>query len=138
VSFESQILLCVLPAEAGATVGGASEHPGQFYRGLTAPKLGPDLLALSRPEDSSRPAFILRWSRPRDDILSRHLAHFFVGAHRAAVALEHSPAALVLRSPFTSLTDMGRPCTTLCFPLTSSCAIGSTRSGRLHTLPARF
>ncbi len=33
------------------------------------------------PEDSSRPAFIPRWSRPRDDLLSRHLAHFFVGAH---------------------------------------------------------
>ena len=76
MSLESQILLCALPA-ARATVGGASGHPGQFYRGLTAPLWEPDLLALSLPEDSSRPAFIPRWSRSRDDILSRHLAHFF-------------------------------------------------------------
>ena len=30
-----------------------------------------------------------------------------------ALALKHPPAALVLRSPFTSLTDMGH----LCYPL---------------------
>jgi len=69
VSLESQILLCVLPAVARATVGGASGHPGQFYRGLAAPLWEPDLLALSHPEHSSRRGFhtpVVAWRA--DDI----------------------------------------------------------------------
>jgi len=47
----------------------------------------------------------------RDDVDAGRLVYFgeSLGAAVAvALALEHSPAALVLRSPFTSLTDMGR------------------------------
>ena len=42
---------------ARATVGGASGHPGQFYRGLAAPLWEPDLPALSHPEHTSRLGF---------------------------------------------------------------------------------
>src|SRR5216684_8919860 len=104
VSLESQILLCVLPAVARATVGGASGHPGQFYRGLTAPKLEPDLLALSHPEDSPRSVFILRWSL-------RQPMKFYpdLTAFTGLLLSRHSQLGLVLRRLVVGLSVTLRP-----------------------------
>src|SRR5205823_13051473 len=56
------------------------------------------------------------YAAARDKVDAGRLVYFgeSLGAAVAvALALEHPPAALVLRSPFTSLTDMGR----LSYPL---------------------
>jgi hypothetical protein len=100
VSLESQILLCVLPAVARATVGGALGHPGQFYRGLAAPLWEPDLLALSHPEDTSRPVFIPRWSlgEPMNFYPGTHKCRRYIFARRRQIAL---PAAQEARQVMT-------------------------------------
>lgn len=76
------------------------------YRGYGDSSGSPSEEGLARDADAA-----VAWLERREDVDVRQIAYFgeSLGAGVAAsLALRRPPAALVLRSPFTSLADMGR------------------------------